>query len=190
MPEPRKTKIEKSLIVSIVGDGAMAGPTVADGRLLPLLIVDTAGRPDIAELIRVHRHLPSGDVVSQWGGKVEGDDDTVLLSLHFLRPMDLSVALIFSIEKQAMLVEAMLTGGGVYLQAGNGKDRLVTTLDANRMFVELPDGAFGSVWPKLLQDRMTAVTARRLGVSRRKARPAAERLVGEIRRLAAFRMPA
>ncbi len=60
MTKPRKAQVAQSLIVPIVGDAAMAGP-VADGRLIPVLIVDTSKRPEVAELIRVHAHLPPGD---------------------------------------------------------------------------------------------------------------------------------
>src|SRR6266536_2220208 len=52
--------------VPIVADGAMAGP-VAEGANIPLVILDTSKRPDIAEAIRVHAYLPPGDVASSWG---------------------------------------------------------------------------------------------------------------------------
>jgi hypothetical protein len=41
----RKTTVAGSLVVPIVGDGAIAGP-IADGRLLPVLILDTSARPE------------------------------------------------------------------------------------------------------------------------------------------------
>jgi hypothetical protein len=44
--------------VPIVADEAMAG-TVAEGANIPLVILDTSKRPDIAEAIRVHAYLPT-----------------------------------------------------------------------------------------------------------------------------------
>src|SRR5688500_15505757 len=166
-PKPQKAHIDVSLAVPILGDAGIASKGVADGRMLPVLILDTSSRPEVAELIRVHRYLPSGDVASQWASRI-GDDDTVVLALQFLRPMEVALPLIFSIERHAMLVEAVLTGGGVCLQVGNPGDRLITTTDAGRMLVEVPDQGFRPIWNKLLMERMVTVMARRMGVRRRK----------------------
>lgn len=186
-PKPQKVHIDESLAVPIVGDAGFMTKDVADGRMLAVLILDTSGRPEIAELIRIHEHLPPGDVLSQWGSKV-GDDDTVVLMLRFVRPMELELPLVFSIEKDAILIEALLTAGGVYLQAGNPGDRLIATMDAGRILVELPDQGFRPIWDKLLMDRMVKVMARRMNVRRRQARPKAAEFVKEIRKLTALRM--
>lgn len=188
-PKPQKAVIDRSLIVPVLADAAVAGRGVAEGRLIPVVLLDTSSRPEVAELIRAQRHLPPGDVAAQWGGKIEGDEDTILLSLHFVRPMDVAVVLVFSIEERAMLVDAIVTSGAVYIQAATPGDRLITTMDADRMLVEVADGDFQPIWDKLLRERMLTVMAKRLGVRRRKARPAAEQLIAEIRRVTRFRMP-
>lgn len=188
-PKPQKATIDRFLIVPVLADAAIAGAGVAEGRLIPVLLLDTSSRPEVAELIRVQNHLPPGDVSAQWG-KIEGDDDSVLLSLRSLQPIDVAVVLVFSIEEQAMLIDAIVTSGAVYLQAATPGDRLVTTMDANRMMVEVAASDFQPIWDKLLQERMLTVMAKRLGVSRRKARPAAEQLIAEIRRFTRLRMPA
>lgn len=186
MAKPRKTTADRSLVVPIVGDAAIAGP-VADGRLLPVLILDTSARPEVAELIRVHRHLPSGDARSQWGSS-RNDDDVVLLQLWFEQPVAADVILPFSIERQAILVESMLSGGGVYLQAGRPGDRLMERMGEPRILVDLPDTGFRPSWDDLLLARMTVVMSRRLGVPRRKGRAAAEAVIAEMRTLARLRM--
>lgn len=188
MTGTRDVKFLRSLVVPIVGDAAIAGP-IADGRLLPLLILDTGVRPEVAEVIRVHEHLPGGDAQSQWGFSQENDDD-VMLHLRFVQPMDVELILLFDVRRQAILVDAMLTGGGVYLQAGVAGDRLITTMDAQRVLVELPDVGFRPHWEKFLLERTTTVVSQRLGVSRRKARPAAEALIAEMRKVARFQMGA
>lgn len=186
MAKPRKTTADRSLVVPIVGDAAIAGP-VADGRLLPVLILDTSARPEVAELIRVHRHLPSGDARSQWASS-RNDDDVVLLQLWFEQPVAADVILPFSIERQAILVESMLSGGGVYLQAGRPGDRLMERMDEPRILVDLPDTGFSPSWDDLLLARMTVVMSRRVGVPRRKGRAAAEAVIAEMRTLARLRM--
>lgn len=187
MSKPRKGKVDRRLIVPIIGDAAIAGRP-ADGRLLPVLLLDTSARPEIDELLRVHSYLPAGDVASQWAISRD-DDDVVYLLLRFSQPMDVELVLSFSIEHQAMLVDTMLVGGGVYLQAGSPGDRLVTTMNHPRVLVELPDTDFASKWEEVLFRRLTAVLARRLGTSPHKARPHAERLIGQMRAVSRFRLP-
>lgn len=186
MAKPRKTTVDRALLVPIVGDGAIAGP-IADGRLLPVLILDTSDKPQVRELIRVHGLLPAGDARSQWASSRD-DDDVVILQLWFERPIAADLILRFSIEHQAILVESMLTGGGVYLQSGRSGDRLMNTMDEPRILVELPDTGFRPFWDSLLLDRMTVVMARRLGVPRRKGRPAAAAVIDEMRKLARLRI--
>jgi hypothetical protein len=188
MVRRQQIEIARASVVPVVGDAAVMGRDVAEGRLLPVLILDTGEHPRVAELIRLHRHLPDGDVYSQWGGRVNGDPDSVVLLLHFLQPMDLTVYLVFSIERQAMLIDLMVSGGGVYLQAGSPGDRLIKNLDADRLRVELVEGGFRRIWDELLMTQMTAVMAKRLGVRGRKARPAAQRMVSEIKKFTAQRM--
>lgn len=186
MTKPRKAKLARSLTVPIIGDAAMAGQ-VADGRLLPVLILDTSARPEVEELIRVHAHLPGGEATSEWGTSRDRKHQVILV-LRFTQPMDVDLILEFSIDRHALIIETMLTGGGVYLQAGADDDRLSTKLDAPRVLVDLPDAGFRKVWDKLLLDRMKVVMARRLGVPRKKAGPHAEHFIAEMRRLAGLRI--
>jgi hypothetical protein len=169
-----------------VGDAAIAGP-IADGRLLPVLIVDTRQHQDLAELIRVHEHLPPGDVISQWASSLDNDDH-ILLILKFTHPMEVNALLRFSIEHQAILVESILSGGALYLQSGLPGDRLITNLDAARILVEVPDSGFRPHWERLLLKRLTAVMARRMGTTRRRARGPAQAVVIELRKLVRLRL--
>src|SRR5688572_18901756 len=88
------TDQRESKPVRIISEGAIAGKGVADGKLIPVLIVDTNDRPDIQELVRVHKHLPPGDAISQWG-KLEGTFDAVALVLTFTRPTEVVIILNF-----------------------------------------------------------------------------------------------
>jgi hypothetical protein len=187
--ESRKVTYPPEMVVPIVADGAIAGHGFADGRLLPLLILDTSTRRDVAELLRVHEFLPVGDQRFQWARSRDTDDD-VALYLRFIQPMDVELLLRFSVERQAILVEGILSGGGVWLQAGKPGDRLATTMDANRVAIELPDTGFRPEWERFLLKRMTRVMSRRLGVSHRSARPAARKVITDMQAVARFRMSA
>lgn len=61
---PTKLVADPADVVPIVADGAIASQ-VADGRMTPLVIIDTTDRPDVEELVRLHNHLSPGDVAYQ-----------------------------------------------------------------------------------------------------------------------------
>jgi hypothetical protein len=184
----QKAKFHPSLVVPIVGDGALAGAAFADGRLLPVLILETSKRSDVSEVLRIHRFIPVGDAQFRWALSRDTDDG-VALWMRFVRPIEVELLLQFSIERQAILVEGMLSGGGVWLQEGSPGDRLATTLEAERLAVELPDVGFRAEWDRFLLRRVTRVIAERAGLSRRKARPLAKETIENMRKMTSFRMP-
>jgi hypothetical protein len=184
--EGQKVQWPASLVIPIVGDAALAGP-IADGRLIPVLILDRSARPGLGEAIRIHEHLPPGDV--QFRGAVSRESyDEVVLYVRLVQPMEVEFLLRFSIERQAVLVEAMLKAGAVYLQVGSAADRLSTTMDAPRILIELTDTGFKPTWDKVALDRMTTVMAKRLGVPKRRARVTAELLMAELDRATSLRL--
>jgi len=52
--------------VSIIADGSIATVHFGDGRNIPVLIIDTAKRPDIVDLVKAQQEQPPGDVKSTW----------------------------------------------------------------------------------------------------------------------------
>ncbi|HET8600460.1 MAG TPA: hypothetical protein VFL99_09045 [Segeticoccus sp.] len=55
------------LVLPVTADGAIATAGVGGGRLVAVVMVDLSGHPQVAKLMRVHKHVGSGDVLSQWG---------------------------------------------------------------------------------------------------------------------------
>ncbi|HYT94994.1 MAG TPA: hypothetical protein VEL76_40130 [Gemmataceae bacterium] len=183
----RKNTLPIKDFVAIVADGAIAGQVV-EGANVPLVILDTTKRPDIVEAIRVHAHLPPGDVAFRWGG-IKGHPDDVLLVLDFQRPIETRAVLRFSIANQGILVEAALTAKGIYLQAGKPGDRLKHDPYRPKMFVELPDTGFRPKWDELFVSRMTAVIRTEHRLPQREAEPLARKLIEQLRTITTFRMP-
>jgi hypothetical protein len=179
-------QISQRDFLPIVADAAMAGP-FADGRMIPVLILDAAGRPEVEELIRVHQHLPPGDVVSAWGGS--GSDDEVVLLLEFERPIRANVNIRFSISRQGGLVDLIVRSGATYLQTGKPGDRLLNTMDSPRILVEVNALGFEPIWERLLMKQMTRVFRQGTKLSKRQAAEAARQCIDEFRELGTFRMP-
>ena len=100
-----------SKTVPIVGDAAIATPILGEGRLIPVLIIDTSDRPDIGDLVKILQRPPLGDVTSQWG-RLHWHKKTVALILTFKRPSKVVVILEFDVTEQGILVDLILTVNG------------------------------------------------------------------------------
>ncbi|WP_128763512.1 hypothetical protein [Micromonospora sp. MW-13] len=171
----------------VVADGSIAGP-VADGRMVPLVIIDTATRPDLDELVRLHDHLSPGDITYRWG-QVDRDDDQVALSLQFTRPIELRATLLFSIEHEGIIVDAALNSRALYLQPGRPGDRLKHDPNRPKILIEAPDDDFRDRWEGVVIQRLTKVIRRRKRMPRAEARQLAAEWLDQSRILSRFRMP-
>lgn len=167
----------------IVGDAAIARPDVGEGRLIPLVILDTANRPDLEEYIRIHEQVRSGDVNCQWG-QLEGHKNTIALILSFVRPAELVAIIEFDLDRNhGVLVEQALAAKALYIQSGREGDRLKYTIDAPKVIAEVPDLGFLPHWDKIHFHHMME-KMRAHGLSRSEARRKARLVVDEIRKLA------
>jgi hypothetical protein len=181
-------KPEEASPVPIAGDAAIAQHGMGEGRMIPLLILDTTKRDDIDELIRIHEHLPPGDVNSQWGRIEHRRDRAISLILQFLRPSRATIIIEFDILRQGILVDQMLLSQGVFLQAGRPGDRFVNTLDAPRILVNVPKGEFTEIWDEMFQKRIT-VEMRERGLKRAEAKRASRQYIEELRKVSMLRIP-
>jgi hypothetical protein len=187
MTKRHMEKIASSDIVPVAGDAGLAGPT-PEGLMVPLLILDTTDRPDIDEVIRVHSHISPGDVELRWAS-IAGHPDDIALVLDFIRPVATRVAIRFSIEKQAILVDMALRARALFLQAGRPGDRLIHDIDRPKIIVELEGGEFGREWEAIFLRQMTNYFSRKGKLSKKKAYPLARLLLDRLREQTSFRMP-
>ncbi|MBW4705168.1 hypothetical protein [Micromonospora sp. RL09-050-HVF-A] len=185
---PTRRSLDPADIVPVVADGSIAGP-IADGRMVPLVIIDTATRPDLDELVRLHDHLSPGDVTYRWG-QVDRDDDQVALSLQFTRPIEVRATLLFSIEHEGIIVDAALNSRALYLQPGRPGDRLKHDPRRPKILIETPDDDFRDRWEDVVIQRLTKVIRRQKRMPRAEARQLAADLLDQSRSLSRFRMPA
>jgi hypothetical protein len=173
--------------VRIVADAVFSTRGRHGGRMLPVLLLDTSDRPDLAEFIRVHQSIEPGDVKTQWG-QLEGHEGTVALFLNFIRPMELFVVLEFDIVRQGILVAQTLTGYGLYLtQAEDENYRLMYNPDRPSVVVEVPDTGFAKIWDDLFHKNL-AKHYRSKGLSRSDSRRAARSTIAELREIGALRL--
>jgi hypothetical protein len=173
--------------VPIISDAAMMTRGIADGRLLPLIILDTSGRPDIEDMIRAHEHFGPGDVHTYWVAPSRFDRSRVRLVLKVTKPSQCVVVLEFEIVRQGVIVEQIIQSQGLYIQDGRPGDRLRTTFDHQRILAEVPSREFRPEWDRMLRKALVK-DGRRRGLSRGDAKDATDRFLAEWRDLTSRRM--
>src|ERR1700736_891278 len=125
--------------VAIAGDASVSTVSVGNGRLIPLVILDTRDRPDVEAIIEAHRNgLAPGDVLVTWG-ELNGRRDHVALVCQFIRPVESLVVIEFAIFPQGILIDQALTAKALYIQGGRPGDRVSNDLKKPKVLIEIPE---------------------------------------------------
>lgn len=170
--------------VPVVSSAMIASTGISEGRMMPLLILDTSQRPDIEDMIRAHEHLGPGDVLSDWALPTW---ETLELFLTFERPSRCVIRIAFNVLVGGGLIDNIMLSQALYLQAGRPGDRLAGTMDALRVVVEIPTGTVRHRWEEVME-RALVKDYRAKGLSKRDAKKAARGVRAEWRELISLRM--
>lgn len=174
-------KYSREICVDVVADGGIANVAFAEGRILPVLIVDKRPLPALDDYLRAHEHNPPGDVVLQWA-QPTFSSKTVFLRMTVTRPTDLVFAIAFDVSKQYSLVDSIIHSRGFYLQTGMPGDRVSATMGATRIIVEVPDLGFFPQWDRILSRNLSA-RFRKRGLSKKEANEAVKGQMRSMREL-------
>lgn len=176
--------------VPVVADAGIATVGVGDGRMIPLLILDTSRRPDIEDMVKAHHAMDGqGDVKAQWGRPdTLFDKGLVSLILTFEKPSYCLIILRLDIGKYGGLVDQIIRSQGLYIQPGRPGDRLSTTFDNPRVLAEVPSREFQPEWDRMLRKAMRKRFQREHGMGRSEAKLATERFISEWRDLSSKRI--
>jgi hypothetical protein len=175
----------ESTPIKIVADAAIAVGAVGEGRLLPLLVLDTSQRPDIDALVTMHPPWVPGEVESSWI-RMPGGRSRVGLLLSFSRPAELNVVIEFVVRTHGGLVDQIARARGFYLQPGKPGARPDYLSEHSSLLVEVA-AEFGAEWDRILLSELQR-GFRQEGMSRAEARSAAVELVASWRKLTETRM--
>ncbi len=173
--------------VPIVSDGVVAVRGLAEGRMIPLLIIDTSRRPDIEDMIHAHKHLGRGDVMSGWSIPSYFDESRISLILTITKPSRCVVILEFDVAGQGGVVDQIIQTQGVYIQPGREGDRLASTLEHERLTVEVPSRDFRKEWDRIFRKALKK-KFRTDGLGRSRAKQAVEDFLKEWRGLLSTRL--
>lgn len=179
-------EIEK-VPVPIVSDALIATTGIADGRLLPLVIIDASSRPDIEDWIKANKYLGPGDAETFWGKLSEKDEGKIDLILVITKPSRCVVLLEFDIVSQGILVDLIVRNRGLILQCGREGDRLISTTEKDRILVEVPSKDVQEEWNTIFHSVLEK-NFRKEGFRRHEAKKMSEEAILKLRKVHALRM--
>lgn len=174
-------------LVSVVSDAMIGTVALSDGRMVPLIILDTRNRPDIEDLVRAHEHFRTGDSNSMIGFPSRWRHRIVCLGINFTQPHSCGIYLEFDIVSQGVIVDQIVHSEMLYIQPGRPGDRLKHNIDAPKILVELPFRDFAGVWDLAWRDALTR-DFRKNGLSRRETREAVHDIIAEWRGMSSKRI--
>lgn len=142
----QREKVSSDLFMPVVGDGAISTSMWGEGRLIPVVIVDSSKNIDIQNLISIHQYTPPGDVNSTWALR-RFDSKHIFLKLEFLRPVSTVVYIPFRLEKYSSLVSGIMVSRAMYLQPFESGDSVVKGINKPKILIEVSAEFEG--WRKL-----------------------------------------
>lgn len=135
--------------------GAIGNPLVSDGRLLPFLTIDCSSRPDIDQLIEIHRDASAlGDVTCTWCWR-RLSRSKVYLKLDFSRPIAAVTYLEFSVATKGYVVDWIMAVKGLYLQSSKYGQLASEGFGKPAIVVEVPGTATFPIWSTLYKRTLT-----------------------------------
>ena len=139
--------------LEIVSDASITSLHIANGKNIPLIIVNTIAYPQIERAIIAHTSVQNGHISTIWGKST--DERFITLQFTLVDPVPIQFFVAFNIEKQGGLVDLIIHSQLLYIQPGKTKDRLLNSMDSPRLMIEVPSSHFLSEWQLIFQHVMT-----------------------------------
>lgn len=170
---PRTTEV-----IDVVRDSSISTVGVADGKNIPLLILDTSDHPDIESAISMHKYSDEGKVSTIWGKSLNGKQ--IILSVEIIEPYFVSFNLIFDSLKKAALIDLIISSQLLYIQSGTREDRIEHTLNnyENRLLIEVPSSHFQNEWLNIFM-KVQEKHFKKLGYSKMESKKLSKELYNE-----------
>lgn len=183
-----KGSLAHDRLVNIVNTGIISDSDRGEGRMIPVLILNTVGHDDITELFRVHEHLPPGDVITQWLWSL-ASSTALFLRMKYLKPMSCEFTIVFDTHRHVSAIDGILHSQAVYLQSGKEGDTLSSTMQLEagtaswvRILAEVPRMDFFDVWNKRIL-KILSKRFREHGLNRHQRDVAAHKQLNSMRQV-------
>ena len=136
-----------TIVVSVVSDALILQKGFADGRGLPLIIIDTTGYPQVERSIELHRNASQGEVSYVWGKTTNGKH--IILRISMISPVEIEFIVLFDLHKHYELINLIIKSHLLYIQAGKPGDRLIHDMAKPKLFLEIGSTDFDNKWESI-----------------------------------------
>ena len=152
MSKPKKMKSEENdILTRVVATAAIACEGVANGRNIPVAIVEPDIDGKINDLIITHKSVKNGNCECQWG-TTEGYEYAIL-SLSFSSPIEQKIILFFDVIKYGIIVDQILYAKCLFLMTGNSETKFSEHIGEPRILLEVPCDDFQEDWNKIYRKK-------------------------------------
>jgi hypothetical protein len=175
----------------VVADGGISNPALGEGRMIPVVMIDTHDNVGVVELLKLHENTPPGDVELRWSlpNTLFSKPKSVLLNITFLKPMKLTFGIEFPIAERHSVIDGIIQSRVFALQNGKSGEKVSTILLDNSkkqtsgcVFIEVPNMAFDNKWKELLLDFLKH-KYKKQGASKKEAALYAEEQIKSMREI-------
>lgn len=188
MSKPKKLKIIKddALRTQVVATSTIACEGVANGRNIPVAIVEPDNDGIITDLIITHKSVNNGNCESQWG--MTKGYEYAILALSFSSPVEQKIILLFDVIKYGSIVNQILYAKCLYLMTGDSETKLLEHISEPRILLELPCDDFQEDWNKIYRKKKTDYLRKKYGISKKEALKFFDNLQNELEIVKTLRM--
>lgn len=171
---------------NIVASSVVATSGVANGRNIPVVVVEDKSNNKIEEIIATHEFVPDGHCNSQWGRGLANNKE-IVLKLEFDNPIIRTVIIYFDIIKFGIVVDQILHSQCMYLMTGNKDTKLVDDFNKNRILIEIPVYEFKDEWKSIYKNRFVKYLRKKKNLSKKEAQKIFDSMQQETSILKSFR---
>ena len=142
---------EGTIIASVTGTAALSVIGVANGRTVPVVIIQPDEEKIIDAAINAHSGISGGTCESQWGCTY--DRNTILLHLEFTTPVAVKIIIPLDIIGNGATIDQIIHTQCMYLMTGEPGTKLSQNLRKERILLEVPSRDFVNEWRKLYKKK-------------------------------------
>lgn len=142
---------EDDILTTVVNTGALSAYGVANGRTVPVVILQTDREKKIDAAINAHIGISNGNCDSQWGRTCDGNK--ILLRLEFTVPVAITLIIPFDIISNGATIDQIIHTQCLYLMTGDPGMKLSQNLHKERILLEIPSREFVDEWRRLYKKK-------------------------------------
>ncbi len=149
MKSKKQTKVDNIPMLTIVSNALVMQKNFADGRPIPLIIIDTTEYTEVRRAIELHAGTNEGEVNFTWGRTK--DSKYITLVVEAISPVEIKYMIVFEANMHCSVLDVILKTRLLYIQAGEVGDKISRKLDSPRILFELPITDFESEIKQILE---------------------------------------